>query len=75
MMQYDPNCGKNVSYAGVVLTDDDAAKRAIEQLDGAALFDRTIQVGPYYLSEEKHPSNLPDFNGVGERRSNMIYST
>jgi RNA recognition motif-containing protein len=46
-MFYRSKNGHNTSYATVIMADESTAKAAMDELDGAPLFNRRLVVRPY----------------------------
>lgn len=70
----DKFTNKSRGFAFVEMPDDEAAKKAIEELDGASVDGRTIGVSVAKPREDRGGSNGNRGGGSFQRRGNNNYS-
>ena len=70
----DKFTGKSRGFAFVEMSDDEAAKKAIQELDGASVDGRTIGVSVAKPREDRGGSGNKGGGGSFQRRGNNNYS-
>ena len=70
----DKFTGKSRGFAFVEMSDDEAAKKAIAELDGATVDGRTIGVSVAKPREDRGSSSNKGGGGSFQRRGNNNYS-
>src|SRR5579885_834841 len=70
----DKFTGKSRGFAFVEMSDDEAAKKAIQELDGASVDGRTIGVAVAKPKEDRGNSNRGGGGGGFQRRNNFSNS-
>ena len=73
-LMMDKFTGKSRGFAFVEMSDDEAAKKAIQELDGASVDGRTIGVSVAKPREDRGGSNNKGGGGSLQRRGNNNYS-